>query len=257
MDLKLKDKRVLVTGSSRGIGRAIAYAFLQEGARVILSSNNSGELEQAYTELAAEFGESRVLAKICDYTDAQQIHCVVETVQGLWGGLDILVANIGNGKSKSDPITDSVHFNAVFDINFTVAVNAVRECYASIQQARGSIVFISSITGIEAFGAPVDYSTAKAAVIAFSKNLARKVARDGVRVNCIAPGNVFFQGSVWDEKIQQDKLRVEKIINDTVPMNRFARPEEIADACVFLASDRASFITGALLCVDGGQTVSF
>jgi 3-oxoacyl-[acyl-carrier protein] reductase len=107
---------------------------------------------------------------------------------------------------------------------------------------------------MEAFGAPTDYSTAKTAIIALAKNMARKLASD-LRVNVIAPGNVFFEGGSWDEKIQQDKKRVDEIIKSTVPMNRFATPQEIADAVIFLCSDRASFITGATLVVDGGQTV--
>ena len=107
--------------------------------------------------------------------------------------------------------------------------------------------------GIEAFGAPVAYSTAKAAVIALAKNIARKLS--DVRVNVISPGNVYFKGGSWDEKIKHDKNRIDNIIKKAVPMNRFASPEEIVDSVVFLCSDRASFITGSNLVVDGGQTV--
>ena len=123
-----------------------------------------------------------------------------------------------------------------------------------LERSKGCLLFISSIAGMEAFGAPTDYSTAKAAIIALAKNMARKLA-PGVRVNVIAPGNVCFEGGSWDEKIQQNKKRVDKIIKSTVPMNRFASPQEIADSAVFLCSDRASFITGATLVIDGGQTV--
>ena len=115
-------------------------------------------------------------------------------------------------------------------------------------------LFISSITAFEAFGAPVDYSNAKAAVVAFSKNLARKVA-DKVRVNVLAPGNVYFPGSSWHEKIHKDSDKVKQMINASIPMKRFGTPKEIADAGVFLCSNRASFITGSVLVVDGGQTV--
>ena len=121
-------------------------------------------------------------------------------------------------------------------------------------ESQGTLLFISSIAGMEAFGAPTGYSTAITAIIALSKNMARKLA-PGVRVNVIAPGNVYFKGGSWDEKIQQDKKRVDEIIKSTVPMNRFAIPQEIADSAVFLCSDRASFITGTTLVIDGGQTV--
>jgi len=115
-------------------------------------------------------------------------------------------------------------------------------------------LFVSSITAMEAFGAPVDYSTAKAAVIALSKNMARKLAQE-VRINVLAPGNVLFTGGSWDEKIKENPDQVNMIIESTVPMKRFGSPEEMADAAVFLCSERASFITGSILVVDGGQTV--
>jgi len=123
-----------------------------------------------------------------------------------------------------------------------------------LEKSSGVLLFISSIAGIEAFGAPTDYSTAKTAVIALAKNMARKLAKE-VRVNVLAPGNVLFPGGSWDEKIKDDPSEVEKIIESTVPMNRFGMPEEIADAAVFLCSERAGFITGSVLVVDGGQTV--
>jgi 3-oxoacyl-[acyl-carrier protein] reductase len=107
---------------------------------------------------------------------------------------------------------------------------------------------------MEAFGAPTDYSTAKSAIIALAKNMARKLAPN-VRVNVIAPGNVYFEGGSWDEKIKKDKKRVNQIIQATVPMNRFATPQEIADSALFLCSDKANFITGSTLVIDGGQTV--
>jgi 3-oxoacyl-[acyl-carrier protein] reductase len=135
-------------------------------------------------------------------------------------------------------------------------MNAAREFLPLIKEARGAMLFISSIAGIEAFGAPVDYSVAKTAVLSFAKNIARKLARDHVRVNCIAPGNIFFPGGSWDEKMKANPGQVNDIIKASVPMNRFGTPQEIADAALFLCSERASFITGAVLCIDGGQTVT-
>ncbi|MBT6229489.1 MAG: SDR family oxidoreductase, partial [Candidatus Scalindua sp.] len=118
----------------------------------------------------------------------------------------------------------------------------------------GNLLFIASVAGMEALGAPVDYSVAKTAVIAFSKNLARKAAVDGIRVNCIAPGNIFFEGGSWDKKILEAPEQIKQLIDTTVPMQRFGQPEEIVDAVLFLCSERASFITGSVLKVDGGQT---
>ncbi len=123
-----------------------------------------------------------------------------------------------------------------------------------LQESKGCLLFISSIAAMEAFGAPVDYSTAKTAVAALAKNMARKLAKE-VRINVLAPGNVYFEGGSWDEKIKQEPERVKSIIESTVPMNRFGTPDEMADAAVFLCSERAAFITGSILVVDGGQTV--
>lgn len=257
MRLNLEKKRVLITGSSKGIGLAIARSFLDEGARVILTSKDICELEQAKLGLSNEFCGGNILIFVCDFTVEADIESLQKEIQASLGGLDILIANVGSGKSLPDPIPAQDHFNEVFGLNFNTAVSSARVFYPLLKETKGNIVFIGSIAGIEAFGAPTDYSVAKSAVIAFSKNLARKVAREGVRVNCIAPGNVFFTGGTWDEKIQQNAERVATLIENTVPMNRLGKPEEIADACLFLASERASFITGSLLCIDGGQTVSF
>jgi len=125
----------------------------------------------------------------------------------------------------------------------------------SIKKSRGSIIFISSICGVEALGAPTDYSVAKAALNAFSKNLAKKVGPD-VRVNSVAPGNIYFEGGTWEKKIKENKSMVDVMLENEVPLRRLGKPEEVADAVKFLCSERASFITGATLVVDGGQTRS-
>mgnify|MGYP003976984513 FL=1 len=176
-------------------------------------------------------------------------------VENRWSGLDIVVVNVGDGKSVSDALPDDEQWQRTWNNNFESALQTARVFLPMLKKSKGSLLFVSSIAGVEAFGAPTDYSTAKTAIIALAKNMARKLASNNVRVNTIAPGNVLFNGGSWDEKTRQDKKRVEKIIKSTVPMNRFASPQEIADSAVFLCSDRASFITGATLVVDGGQTV--
>lgn len=255
MELGLKDKRVLVSGSSRGIGLAIAKGFLGEGARVVLTGRNDSDLEQARLQLCSDFPQM-VLALKCDFSKHDDIVALNERILESLDGLDILVANIGSGRSVPDVVPSKEHFDTVFRQNFDVAVNAVREFLPLIKDSKGNILFISSIAGMEAFGAPVDYSVAKTAVLSFSKNIARKLAVDHVRVNCIAPGNIYFEGGSWDEKTKADPERIHKLIKATVPMNRFGTPEEIADAALFICSGKAGFITGAVLCVDGGQTVT-
>jgi 3-oxoacyl-[acyl-carrier protein] reductase len=256
MDLQLKDKRVLVTGSSKGIGLAIARGFLGEGARVLLTSRSIEDLERIEKRLSREFPASKVLVFQCDFTKADEITTLGKYAQTAWGGLDILVANVGSSTSLPDPIPERTHFETLFRENFNVAVDAAREFLPLLKASKGNILFISSIAGMEAFGAPTDYSTAKTALLAFSKNLARKVAGEDVRVNCVAPGNVLFKDGTWYKKLKGDPERVGRLIETTVPMKRFGTPEEIASACLFLCSRQASFITGAVLCVDGGQTVT-
>lgn len=256
MDLGLTGKRVLVTGSSRGIGKAIGMAFLREGASVVFTGRNKNGLERLEEELARCSHADRYLLVPCDFRDTDSLQSLADEVATRWSGVDVVVANVGSGRSIPDPIPPRENFDAVFTLNFGTAVAAARLFLSSLIESHGNLIFISSIAGMSAFGAPVDYSVAKASVIAFSKNLARKVARQGVRVNCIAPGNVLFPGGTWEEKLREEPDRIGRLIESTVPMNRFGTPDEIADACLFLASDRAGFITGALLTVDGGQTTT-
>jgi len=254
MDLGLRNKRVLVTGASRGIGAAIAKGFLTEGVRSCIVSRGSNQLYQTEQELISEFGKEKVFAEKCDCTDPGSLTTLSNKIEKRWQGLDIVVANIGDGRSVSDPLPDSVQWKKTWDNNFESALHTARTFLPLLKKSKGCLLFISSITAMEAFGAPVDYSTAKTAVSALAKNMARKLAQD-IRINVLAPGNVYFEGGSWDDKIKQDSNRVKDIIKSTVPMNRFGTPEEIADAAVFLCSDRAKFITGSLLVVDGGQTV--
>ena len=254
MDLGLSDKRVVVTGASQGIGLAIAKGFLAEGARVVIVARGEQKLKGIAAELTEQCGAGRVLPVACDCADASALAQLKDKVVAEFGGVDVVVANVGDGRSVPDAIPDDEHWQKVWQTNFDTSLYTARTFLALLEESQGSLLFISSITGLEAFGAPVDYSTAKFAVVAFAKNVARKVAKS-VRVNVITPGNVNFPGSSWEAKIQADPGRIENIINSTVPMQRFGTPEEIADAAVFLSSNRASFITGSVLVADGGQTV--
>ncbi|PJZ86296.1 SDR family NAD(P)-dependent oxidoreductase [Leptospira harrisiae] len=256
MNLNLKDKRVFVSGGTRGIGLAIVKGFLSEGAHVAFSSRNEDTIKQIAKELEKEFSDSTFLYFVSDATDPESTRDVFETIVSKWNGLDIVVSNVGDGRSTQEPLQSSEQFGNTLRINLTSAEIIAREFLKRNETGKGSLLFISSITGLEAFGAPTDYSVAKAAIIALSKNLARKLA-PGIRVNCIAPGNVYSPGGSWDEKIQKDPERINKIIESTVPMKRFGSPEEIADMVLFLSSDRASFVTGSCIVVDGGQTVGF
>lgn len=254
MNLGLSSKIVLVTGASRGIGASIAEGFLKEGAHVIIVSRGSQNLYEVEKSLKDRYPNSTIHAEKCDCTDVNALNDLKNKLDQVYGRLDVVIANIGDGASVADVIPGDEHWQKTWSVNFESALYTARTFLPMLQVSRGNILFISSIAGVEAIGAPVDYSTAKTAVMALAKNMAKKLS-DKVRVNVIAPGNIIFDGSSWDMKFRKSPQKVTNIIKSTVPMNRFGLPEEIADSAVFLCSDRASFITGSTLVIDGGQTV--
>jgi len=256
MNLDLENKKALITGSSRGIGLSIAESFLQEGAKVCLVSRGSDALFQSEEKLQKTYELDSVIVQKCDCSNIESLKNLKEKIKNRWGGLDIVVANVGDGRSVQDALPDDDHWKEVWSVNFESALQTARTFLPLLKKSKGCLLFVSSIAGMEAFGAPTDYSVAKTAIISLAKNMARKLASDHVRVNVVAPGNVYFEGGTWDKKIEEDPDQVRNIIKETVPMNRFSTPEEIANPVVFLCSDKASFITGAILRVDGGQTVS-
>ena len=255
MNLEIENKYFLVTGSSKGIGLSIAKKLLEEGAIVGLVARNEASISKAANELIKRFGNQKVQSWIADLEDVVNVERLLQTIDKEWGKLDGLIANIGNGKSSLDAITSKDQWEKVWSRNFNSALYPCRAFLPMLKRKGGVIILISSICGIESLDAPVDYSVAKSALISFAKNLSRKIA-PAVRVNVVAPGNVYFKGGTWDKKLRSDKIEVENMIENQVPMKRFGKPEEIADAVVFLCSERASFITGSVVRVDGGQTKS-
>ncbi len=254
MNLGLNDKRVLITGASRGIGASIAESFLKEGARTVIVSRGSTQLFETEKKLQESYGKVNIMTEQCDCTEASALLVLADKIKKKWGGIDIVIANIGDGRSVNNILPSDEQWKKTWETNFESALHTTRIFLPILQESNGCLLFISSIAAMEAFGAPVDYSTAKTAVTALAKNIARKLAQE-VRVNVLAPGNVFFPGGSWDDKIKKDPERVKNIIDSTVPMKRFGTPEEIADAAVFLCSERAKFITGSVLTIDGGQTL--
>ena len=254
MDLELTNKRVLITGSSKGIGLAIAEHFLREGASVVISSRGEEKLTAAKEQLSAQYDATKIHAFSCDFAITEAVAQLADKVESALNGIDIVVSNIGDGRSVPDALPESDQWDKVWSSNFDTALFSARAFLPMLEKSQGNLLFISSITAKEAFGAPVDYSTAKTAVTALAKNMARKLGGT-VRVNVLAPGNVYFEGGSWDDKIKADESRVKNIIQSTVPMNRFGTPDEIADAALFICSNRAAFMTGSVVVVDGGQTV--
>jgi 3-oxoacyl-[acyl-carrier protein] reductase len=254
MDLALADKIVFVAGSSRGIGRGIARVFLGEGAKVVLTGRDSGVLRTACAELSA--GREERVASFCgDLSSTPAIQDSLRQTMDRWGRVDVLVCNIGNGSGRAGWSLSAADWESLFEVNLWSAIRLVEVFLPAMVEARGGVIlFIGSIAGLESLGAPLPYSAAKAALEKYAKDLARQVAGHGIRVNTIAPGNVVFPGGSWQRRLDRDPAGVASMIAREVPLARFGEPEEIGAAAAFLASGRASFITGACLVADGGQT---
>ena len=254
MDLGLKDKVALVTGSSRGIGRSIALGFADEGCHVSLCARGEDRLLE--TEKEATLKGVETLATAGDLTTAAGIEVVVNATLEKWGRIDILVNNVGGSVWNPFGDVSDDEWLHVFNLNMFAAVRATRAVLPSMQDRNsGSIITISSIFGREA-GGPATYNATKAAEISMGKTLAKEMAKTGIRVNTVAPGSVIFPGGNWQKRMDADPEGIGKFVEQELPAGRFGNPEEIADVVVFLSSGRASWVTGACINVDGCQSRS-
>jgi 3-oxoacyl-[acyl-carrier protein] reductase len=257
MEMKLEGSVVFVAGSSRGIGRAIANALLNEGARVVLTGRDEASLEKALGELARGRDE-RVLAIAGDISDAVTIQNAFGQTLKAFGRIDHLVANLGTGSGKPGWDQSEGEWDRLFEMNFFASVRLTQAVLPHLltNAEGGSVLYIGSIVGVEATPAPLPYSAAKAALLNYSKNLARQVGAQKIRVNTIAPGNIYFAGGSWERHLSARREQVEQMLRAEVPQQRFGTPEEIASLAVWLCSGQAGFVTGGCYVVDGGQTRS-
>jgi 3-oxoacyl-[acyl-carrier protein] reductase len=249
MDLALTNRVAIVTGGSRGIGRAIALGLAEEGARVAICARGEDALRETEAELRARGVEALSIA--ADVTNAADIERVVAETVARFGHLDILI-NCAGGRAAED--TDAV-WNMIYESNVLAAVRATRAATPYLRASgHGVIVHIASIFGRETGGSPA-YNAMKSAMIAHAKAMSRELAPD-VRVLSVAPGSVAFPGGSWGRRLEEDPEGMQRFVEQNIPMGRFGTPEEIANVVVFLCSDRASWVTGASINVDGGQSRS-
>ncbi|ATB44165.1 3-oxoacyl-ACP reductase [Cystobacter fuscus] len=256
MELELKGKSALVTGSSRGIGRAIALSLAREGVRVCLSARGAPGLEAVAAELRASGAEVASIAGDVATPDGAQ--AAVDAAVRAFGSLDILVNNVGgSGGAGSFDVATAGQWKDVLDSNLLATVWCSQHAVARMKaQGGGCIVHINSIFGRE-YATSAPYTAAKAAVTALTKEMAVDLARHRIRVNGVAPGAILFPGGSWDRRRQANPEKVEKMVREELPWGRFGTPEEVADVVVFLCSAGARWVTGATLPVDGGQGRAF
>jgi len=249
MDLGLRGKVALVTGASRGLGRAMAEALADEGAYVSICARGADALNSTAKELA-HFG---VMASVADVTDASQTAGWVAKTAGDFGAIDILVNNAGAAKPGGLAETSDDEWRAMFELNTFAAVRLARLCAPHMEKrGGGSIINIASIWGREA-GGLLTYNASKAAMISATKMLARELAPKNIRVNSIAPGSILYPGGSWERRFKENPAFERDFVSHELPAGRLGRPQEVAYAAVMLASPRASWITGACIPVDGAQ----
>lgn len=243
----LEGKTAIITGASRGIGRAIAIIFANHGANVAFTYNASGDAAQALEELLKGFGvkAKRYRSNAADFDEAQQL---ADDVLATFGSIDILINNAGITKDNLLMRISEEDFDKVIEVNLKSVFNMTKAVQRTmLKQRSGTIVNISSVVGIKGNAGQANYAASKAGVIGFTKSIALELGSRNIRCNAIAPG--FIETEMTD-KLPED---VVKGWAEAIPLKRGGSTEDVANACVFLASDMAAYITGQTLNVDGGM----
>lgn len=257
MDLGLTDKVAIVTGSSRGLGLASARALVVEGCRVCICARGSERLAEASLEVEAVARRpGMVLPVQADVSTAAGIELVVARTEETFGGVDVLVNNVGKAGGAGLLDTSDQEWQAAFDETLFPAVRATRQAVPSMRaRGGGAVILIASIWGRES-GGRMTYNAVKAAEISLGKSLAQQLAPMNIRVNSVAPGSILFAGGSWHKRQQADPEGIAQFVARELPFGRFGRAEEVGAVVAFLASSRASWISGACIPVDGCQSRS-
>ena len=243
MDLGLNGRKALVTGSTAGIGAAIAETLAREGCNVAICSRDQDKVDAMLARLEPLPGKA--IGRALDVSDKDAFSAWVDTVVGEFGGLDIFVPNVSAMTSDWEKMVNTDILGTVAEVDLVLP--------HLLESDQPAVVYISSIAGLVGVPPMAAYGAVKAAMSHYMKSLSVKLVRKGVRVNAVCPGDILFPGGVWDRVQQNDPKQFEKVLKRN-PMGRLGTPQEIANAVAFLASPAASFITGAQLVADGGNT---
>ena len=253
MRIDLGCKTVFVTGSSSGLGFEIAKFFQMCGANILLNGRDLPKLKLASETLnGTDYFQG-------DLTVEEDCLAICDKIKSKYDKIDHIICNVGSGKSVSPGKETLVAWRKAFDLNFWSAINSVH-IFSSLLEVNqnSSITCLSSICGIERIeGAPITYSVAKSALNSFINSYAPVLAKKGIRLNAVVPGNLMFENSSWEKKLSENLKGVQSMLNKEVPLKRFGSGEEVSKAIAFLASENANFVTGSLWKIDGGQVKSF
>ncbi|RPG87075.1 MAG: SDR family oxidoreductase [Crocinitomicaceae bacterium TMED209] len=251
INYSFKNKNVLVTGSSKGIGLAIAKKFISSRANVILTGRSNLSDIKLTKKTNVNFFKG-------DLTNQNTIKLLYDfTVEKFKNSLDILVCNLGNGKYEAKMSYSEKEWQESFNLNFFSSIYTIQNFLKLLKKSEEpSIVCISSICAKSSLGCPIVYSSSKAALNNYVKNMSKLIGKLNIRINSISPGNIMFKNSTWEKKLNDNKKKVVRYIKNEVPLNKFGNPNNVADMVMYLSSSSANFTTGSNFVLDGGQTDS-